>query len=186
MGPLHPVEMEIRLLGPPWWVLVLSHSSTVLSVRESVMFILSYFRKHREESQSWRHPCRIMHSAEREGQGSTPGQWHQLTELIVVAFEKGLPALLLFTGLLTAARGITATVFLSSGWEVCIVLKSRKEKKKGIFQAAQYLLLCCCPWRLLLSNYISVPSLLLLLFTIWIPLSNSTDTELFPSVKGRG
>ena len=27
----------------------MSHSSTVLSVRESVMFILSYFRKHREE-----------------------------------------------------------------------------------------------------------------------------------------
>jgi len=73
-----------------------------------------------------------MHSAEREGQGSTPGQWHQLTELIVVAFEKGLPTLLLFTGLLTAARGITATVFLSSGWEVCIVLKSRKEKKRHI------------------------------------------------------
>lgn len=52
MGPLHPVEKEIKLLGPPWRVLVLSHSSTVLSVRESVMFILSYFRKHREESQS--------------------------------------------------------------------------------------------------------------------------------------
>lgn len=73
-----------------------------------------------------------MHSAEREGQRSTPGQWHQLTELIVVAFEKGLPTLLLFTGLLTAARGITSTVFLSSGWEVCIVLKSRKEKKRHI------------------------------------------------------
>lgn len=65
---------------------------------------------------------RTVCSAKQGGQGSTPGQWYQLTELIVVALEKGLATLLLLAGLLTAARGITATVFLSSGGEVGVVL----------------------------------------------------------------
>lgn len=60
--------------------------------------------------------------------GIHPGQWYQLTELIVVTLKEGLAALLLFTGLLAAARGVAAAVLLSSGWEVCLVLESKKEK----------------------------------------------------------
>lgn len=60
--------------------------------------------------------------------GIHPGQWYQLTELIVVTLKEGLAALLLFTGLLAAARGVAAAVLLSSGWEVCLILESKKEK----------------------------------------------------------
>lgn len=68
-----------------------------------------------------------MRPAEPGGQGSTPGRWYQLTELIVVALEKGLATLLLLTGLLTAARGIAAAVFLSSGGEVGVVLEDKQK-----------------------------------------------------------
>lgn len=61
--------------------------------------------------------------------GIRPGRWYQLTELIVVALEKGLATLLLLAGLLTAAGGITATVFLSRGGEVGVVLESKNHPK---------------------------------------------------------
>lgn len=72
---------------------------------------------------------RTVCSAEPGGQRSTPGRWYQLTELIVVALEKGLATLLLLAGLLAAAGGIAAAVFLSSGGEVGVVLQSKNNPK---------------------------------------------------------
>lgn len=71
---------------------------------------------------------RTRRSAEPGGQGLSPGRWPQLTELVVVALEKGLATLLLLAGLLAAAGGITATVFLSSGGEIGVVLESKKSQ----------------------------------------------------------
>lgn len=85
-----------------------------------------------------------MCSAEPGGQRSTPGRWYQLTELIVVALEKGLAALLLLAGLLAAAGGIAAAVFLSSGREVGVVLQSKNNP--NVFQSLQWCMTSVSAW----------------------------------------
>lgn len=66
-----------------------------------------------------------MCSVEQGGQQSTLRLWCQLTELVVVALEKGLAAVLLLAGLLTAAA-VAAAVFLSTGGQVGVVLEEKE------------------------------------------------------------
>lgn len=123
----------------------MNHPSTVLSARESVTLILQKAQRGEPKQKA---PVRN-HALCRTGRaGIHPGQWYQLTELVVVTLKEGLAALLLFTGLLAAARGVAATVLLSSGWEVCLVLESKKRK------------MCFSPWGNLDASLFTVTKLL--------------------------